>query len=253
MFVTVVMTAVALWPGTGVVLSGLFVPRIPDLDGQGLTWTIALIGGVGGTLTVLCYGYWLREEGMREPADLRACRVDLATGYLMTAAFGIAMVIVGASVTVEGGGAELLVTLADRLDSVMGAWGKWLFLVGTLGAVFSSLLGVWQSVPYLFADCWLLLRRDGANIDESRVDTRAWPYRGYLILIAVLPMCGLFVSFREIQKIYTVTGALFFPVLAFVLLVFNSRRTWIGERFTNGPVTIAALLAVLAFFSWAAL
>jgi Mn2+/Fe2+ NRAMP family transporter len=248
MFVTVVVTAGPLWPGTGDVLSGLFIPRIPDAGGEGLTWTVALIGGVGGTLTVLCYGYWLREEGMDQKSDLRACRIDLGTGYLMTAAFGIAMVIVGASVSVEGGGAELLVTLSDRLESVMGPAGKWLFLIGSFGAVFSSLLGVWQSVPYLFADCWKLIRRQ-----PEPVATSAAPYRIYLVVIALVPMLGLLGSFRQVQLLYTVTGALFFPVLAFVLLIFNGRRSWVGSGFTNRPWTTAALIAVLVFFSWVGL
>ena len=60
MFVTVIVTAALLWPGTGQVLKGLVVPAIPDAGGQGLSWTVALMGGIGGTLTVLCYGYWIR-------------------------------------------------------------------------------------------------------------------------------------------------------------------------------------------------
>lgn len=252
MFVTVTVTAVLLWPGTGAVLEGLFVPRIPDLDGEGLTWTVALIGGVGGTLTVLCYGYWLREEGITRPEDLRLCRLDLGSGYLMTAAFGIAMIIVGSNVTIEGGGAELLVTLSDRLETMLGPVGKWLFLLGTLGAVFSSLLGVWQSVPYLFADCWNLLFRDKADPDRA-VDTRASPYRIYLLLIALVPIVGLFSSFRDVQRLYTVTGALFFPLLALALLIFNGRASWVGTRFRNRPLTTLALLAVLGFFTWIAL
>ncbi len=63
MFFTVVLTALRLWPGTGEVLRGLVLPNIAALSGASLTWTVALIGGVGGTLTVLCYGYWMREEG----------------------------------------------------------------------------------------------------------------------------------------------------------------------------------------------
>jgi hypothetical protein len=171
----------------------------------------------------------------------------------MTAAFGIAMVIVGVSVTVEGGGANLLVSLSDQLEEVMGTAGKWLFLIGTLGAVFSSLLGVWQSVPYLFADCWGLLKSDGDTVDYHRVDTNAKPYRAYLVLIATVPMLGLFISFREIQMLYTVSGALFFPFLAFALLVFNGRQSWVGKGFTNRPVTVVALVAVLIFFSWVGL
>ncbi|MBN1239100.1 MAG: Nramp family divalent metal transporter [Gammaproteobacteria bacterium] len=249
MFVTVVMTAVFLWPGTLEVLEGIFVPRIPDFGGEGLTWTVALIGGVGGTLTVLCYGYWLREEGRTRPEDLRVCRIDLGTGYLMTALFGMAMVVVGSTIEVQGEGTALLVTLSDRLVEVLGPTGKWLFLVGTFGAVFSSLLGVWQSVPYLFADCWGLLRRkSGAAV--TAVDTRALPYRAYLVVLAIVPMLGLFASFREIQKIYAVTGAVFFPLLALAVLVFNGRAAWVGERFRNRPLTVAALAGVLVFFTW---
>ena len=250
MFVTVVVTAALLWPGTGAVLEGLFVPRIPDIEGIGLTWTVALIGGVGGTLTVLCYGYWLREEGMTRPEDLRVCRIDLGTGYLMTAAFGIAMVIVGSNVTIEGGGAALLVDLSDRLETMLGPVGKWLFLVGTVGAVFSSLLGVWQSVPYLFADCWNLLRQHPRDNEVATVDTSGAPYRAYLCLIALVPIVGLFRSFQDVQRLYTVTGALFFPLLALALLVFNGRASWVGQSFRNRPATSISLLAVLAFFSW---
>ena len=249
MFVTIILTAALLWPGTGAVLEGLLIPRIPDAGGQGITWTIALIGGVGGTLTVLCYGYWLREEGLTSRDDLRVCRIDLGTGYLMTAAFGIAMVIVGSSISIEGGGAGLLVTLSSRLEEVMGPAGKWLFLVGTLGAVFSSLLGVWQCVPYLFADCWGLLT-DREREALTRVDTQSAPYRSYLVLIAIVPMLGLFWSFREIQMLYAIIGALFFPVLALALLVFNGQSAWVGRDFTNRPLTIVVLVIVLIFFSW---
>ena len=250
MFVTVVATAAMLWPGTAEVLHGLFVPRVPDGGGEGLAWTVALLGGIGGTLTVLCYGYWLREEGLTAPSDLRACRIDLAVGYLMTAVFGIAMVIIGSTVAIEGGGAGLLVTLSERLVEVMGPAGKWLFLVGTFGAVFSSLLGVWQAVPYLFADCWRLLRRPPAGETALAVDTRGRPYRIYLVLLALVPMLGLFASFREVQKFYAVIGAWFFPLLAIVLLVLNGRAAWIGAGHRNHPLTSVALVAVLVFFSW---
>ena len=249
MLVTVVLAAGLLWPGTLPVLEGLFIPQIPDAGGQGLSWTLALIGGVGGTLTVLCYGYWLREEGRTHQDDLRVCRIDLATGYILTAVFGLAMVIVGSSISIEGTGATLLVMLSSRLEEVMGPAGKWLFLVGAFGAVFSSLLGVWQSVPYLFSDCWGLLKRDGPD-GVARVDTRSAPYRVYLLLIAIAPMIGLFWNFREIQLAYAVTGALLFPVLALALLIFNGRVAWVAPQFRNRPLTIVVLLVVLLFFSW---
>ena len=250
MFITVIVTAVLLWPGTGQVLKGLVVPVIPDAGGQGLSWTVALMGGIGGTLTVLCYGYWIREEGRTGADFLKTCRIDLAAGYVITALFGVAMVIIGSTIEIEGRGATLLVRLSDQLVEPLGQAGKWLFLVGAAGAVFSSLLGVWQAVPYLFADTLGLLREDGKEPADSAIDTRSPAYRGYLFALAIVPMAGLFWSFQEIQKLYAVIGATFIPLLAIALLVLNGRADWVGERFRNGPATVVVLLATLAFFLW---
>jgi Mn2+/Fe2+ NRAMP family transporter len=249
MFVTVAITAFALWPGTGAVLRGLLVPTLPRADAEAITWTVSLIGGIGGTLTVLSYGYWLREEGRTSPDDLRTCRIDLAASYFMMGLFGILMVIVGQTVKLEGEGTAMLVVLSDRLGEELGPAGKWLFLVGTFGTVFSSLLGVWQAAPYLFAECWRL----GVRADPNPVDTRAPTYRRFLLVLAFVPMIGLFASFRDVQQIYTFIGAYIFPALALVLIVFNSRAAWVGQRFKNRPWTIAALAGVLVFFTWLAI
>ncbi len=256
MFFTVVVTAALLWPGTGEVARGLLVPSIPDLNGDGLTWTVALLGGIGGTFTVLCYGYWIREEGRSGSEHLRTCRIDLGMAYTMTAVFGIAMVIIGSTIEIEGGGATLLVSLSEQLAKPLGPLGKWMFLVGAAGAVFSSLLGVWQAIPYLFADCWTLVRHrpstEGTLTNPRVVDTRSLPYRGYLVALAIAPMLGLFWSFQEIQKLYAVVGATFIPFLAIALLILNGRSEWVGDRFKNRPLTVGVLVMILAFFVWIA-
>jgi Mn2+/Fe2+ NRAMP family transporter len=247
---TVIVTAALLWPGTGEVLKGLFVPAIPDIAGQGLGWTVALMGGIGGTFTVLCYGYWIREEGRSGPGFLKTCRIDLATGYAVTALFGVAMVIIGSTVELEGRGATLLIRLSEQLVEPLGPIGKWLFLIGAAGAVFSSLLGVWQAVPYLFADTLNLLREDGEALPETAIDTHSATYRGYLFALAIVPMAGLFWRFQEIQKLYAIVGATFIPFLAVALLILNGRSEWVGEQYRNRPATVAVLLATLVFFLW---
>jgi Mn2+/Fe2+ NRAMP family transporter len=249
MFLTVIGTAAVLWPGTAEVLVGLLRPSIPDGDGA-MGWTIALMGGVGGTVTVLCYGYWIREEGRGGPGELRTSRIDLAAAYAVTAVFGIAMVIIGSTIEIEGRGASLLVDLAERLEESLGPVGKWAFLLGAAGAVFSSLLGVWQAVPYLFADTWQQLRVPGDQRIE--VDSGSSPYRVYLAALALLPMAGLFTGFQQVQKSYAVVGAWFFPALTLALLVMNNRETWVGKRARNGVLANLALVVVLVFFSWIA-
>jgi len=256
MFITAIVTAALVWPGLMDGEQSLLVPRMPVFRGEGLAWTVALLGGVGGTLTVLCYGYWIREEGRSGAEYLRICRIDLGVGYLVTAIFGIAMVIIGSTVEIEGKGATLLVTLSDRLAQSLGPAGRWMFLIGAAGAVFSSLLGVWQAVPYLFADWWALMRRRAGRQGEippaETIDTASLPYRGYLVALAVLPMLGLFWSFQDIQKLYAIIGATFIPLLALALLFLNGRRAWVGEGFRNQPLTVIVLVAALAFFAWIA-
>lgn len=256
MFVTVVLTAVLLWPGTAEVFKGIFIPSIPDFKGAGLTWTVALIGGVGGTVTVLSYGYWIREEGRSRKQDLPVCRIDLASGYIMTALFGLSVVIIGSHIDLEGSGATLLVRLSEQLGNLLGPAGKWLFLSGALGAVFSSLLGVWQATPYFFADAWILTRPRQSETSEAnlfnQVNTRSPVYRGYLFSLAFIPMLGLFSSFQDIQRIYAVTGAFFIPLLALALLILNGRAKWVGDEFKNRlPVTFC-LVGTIIFFMWIA-
>ena len=246
MFITVIITALLLWPGAKDVISGLVIPTIPDIHGQGLTWMVALMGGVGGTLTILCYGYWIQEKGRTKPEDISTCRIDLGVGYFMTILFGMAMVIIGSTIEIKGQGAGLLMTLANSLQAPLGVVGRWVFLIGAFSAVFSSLLGVWQSVPYLFSDVWFIFIRKSTQ-NTAAVLTASMPYRIYLLAIASVPMLGLFFSFKEIQKLYAVIGASFMPLLSIGLLILNGKRKWVGEHI-NRPFTIVILLATLAFF-----
>ena len=254
MFVTAVVTAVLLEPDWGAVLRGLCLPRIPHAGGEGWTWTVGLIGGVGGTLTVLCYGYWIREEGREGPQALALCRVDLAVGYAATALFGLAMVVIGSTIEVEGRGAGLIVSLAERLEGPLGSTGRWMFLLGAWAAVFSSLLGVWQAVPLIFADYWRLLSSPAPGGSTPRgvtIDTRSTPYRLYLYGLALIPLLGLGLSFRSVQVTYAVIGAGFLPLLALALLLLNGRRAWVGDAHRNRLWTQVALILILAFFLYA--
>jgi len=251
MFVTVIVTAALLWPGAARVAGGLLIPTVPALDG-GWAWTIALMGGIGGTVTVLAYGYWIREEGRVGAAALRICRIDLAVAYAVTALFGIAMVIIGSTIEVHGRGAGLIVDLAGQLGAALGPAGRLLFLLGAAGAVFSSLLGVWQSAPYLFADLWRLLLTGPTGVERGGAAEdleRSRPARVFLVLIATLPMLGLFFSFREVQKVYAVTGAWFVPLLTLSLLILNGRSDWVGREWRNRPLTVLVMLLILVFFS----
>lgn len=220
-------------------VSGLTIPRVPE---GGLGWTIALIGGVGGTLTIVCYGYWIREEireeGREGKEGLRVCRIDLSAGYTLTALFGLGVLVIASGMELDGRGASLIINLTERLRETLGGWAGDLFLIGTFAAVFSSLLGVWQSVPYVFAD-WLRLTPRLPK-RESEASTRSWAYRGYLLWLAIAPVLVMRGDFASIQKWYGIAGAFFVPLLAAALLFLCSRREM--GAFRSGPLATAALV-----------
>ena len=253
MVLVVLATAWMVAPDWSNVATGLVVPVVPDKP-EAVAWTLVLMGGVGGTLTVLCYGYWIREENRTGAEDLRLCRFDLGISYAVMALFGIAMVIIATGMELSGKGATLVVDLADRLEAPAGRTARLLFLGGAWAAVFSSLVGVWQAIPYLFADFWQLFRARGkidpAGFHPQIVDTKGWAYRGYLFIIALVPLLGLTYDFELVQKANSVFGALVMPILAAALLVLNGRTAWVGAAYRNRWWTKLALIGILGFFAW---
>jgi len=248
MFVAVCLTALLLGPDWAAVARGV-VPAHPG-DGESLDWTVALVGGVGGTVTVLCYGYWMRQAGRTGTGFLSICRIDLLVAYTFTALFGIAMLVIASGIEIEGRGTGLLVALSRQLHAVLGPVGALIFLVGAWAAIVSSLLGVWQSIPMLFTDAarslWGLPPIPAERLGTTRV------YRIFLLLLATVPMLQAGLGFATVQKAYAVLGAFFLPMLAIVLLVLNGRRALVGDR-KNRPWTVVLLLCVLAFFAWVAI
>jgi len=153
----------------------------------------------------------------------------------------------------------LIVGLAGQLEARIGPAGRWIFLVGSWTAVASSLLGVWQAVPYIFADYWRLHRRPMASRsaihqgDAHRhitgmVRTNSWPYRTYLLALATIPLWQVGHPFREVQKYYAVMGAVFIPLLALVLLILGGRSRWIGPSHRNPTWAVLLLGAAVLLF-----
>lgn len=247
MVAAVLFTVVLIAPDWGAVAGGLVIPAFPR---EGSGWMVAVLGGVGGTVTLLCYSYWIREKGRTGREGLRASRFDLAVAYTLTAFFGAAMIIIGSRIKVAGRGDTVALVLAGQLALVLGPLGKWIFLLGFWGAVFSSLLGVWQGVPYLFAD-FLRLQRTEAEMGKGETRLSMTPaYRFYLLALAFLPLSLLWFKVQQVQFVYGVVGALFMPFVALTLLLLNNRARLVGQDFKNGAAVNIILAASLAFFLW---
>ena len=249
MFVTVVSLAVLLTPSVPGILSGL----TPGLPPGSALYTLGLIGGVGGTITMAAYGYWVNAKGWTDASWMRVMRLDNRVAYVMTGIFVVAMLIVGAEL-LHGSGVALtsgdrgLVDLAGVLEARFGRGVAVLFLVGFFATAFSSVLGVWHGVSLLFADFVDHVRGRPALSVAERAASPA--FRAYLLWLTFPPMVLLTLG-RPFQLvlIYGALGALFMPFLAITLLwLLNSRHTpaeWRNGWTSNIGLTAAAGLFII--------
>lgn len=249
MFVTVVGLAVIAAPNIPEMFSGL-IPMIPE---GGIVYTLALAGGVGGTITLAAYGYWLREKGWYTPKWMRVMRIDNSMAYVMTGIFVIAMLIVGAEVlraagVAISGGDKGLLELADVLRERYGVVVGNGFLIGFWAASFSSIIGVWNGVSLMFADFWGHMRKKPAGHPDTMTGGK---YFKFYVLWLTFPPMVLFLLDKPIALIlaYGVLGALFMPFLAVTLLgLLNGKRVpkeWANRWHTNGALAVTAILFII--------
>lgn len=249
MFVTVVGAAIVTVPNVPALLTGL-VPTIPE---GGLVVALSIAGGVGGTITLAAYGYWLREKGWVAPGWMKVMRIDNSVAYVMSGVFVLSMLVVGAELLhsadialADGEGG--LVQLADVLGERYGAFMTWFFLLGFFATSFSSILGVWNGVSLMFADFLGTVR--GLDADDPRRRLGGSYYRAFIVWLTIPPIGLLFLD-QPIGLIiaYGVLGALFMPFLAITLLVLlNTDRTpraWRNRPLSNTVMGLSALLFVV--------
>ncbi|RMF64869.1 MAG: divalent metal cation transporter [Calditrichaeota bacterium] len=252
MFVAIVGCALWVAPPAATLSRVVSLASIPA---GSPAFILGVIGGVGGSLTLLAYGYWMRERDWRGASWRSTVRFDLSISYVLTGIFGVAIMVLAAGVLHVGGirvrGSGGVIQMAAMLGDVLGPPGHWAFLLGFWAAVATSMLGVWQGVPYLFCDFVGLLRHLRPEEHAAMIRTDSPWYRGFLLWLAVAPLSLLWLQ-KPVSLIvfYSIVGALFMPFLSGTLLYMNSRTDWVGEEFRNRWHTILLLLLCLALFAY---
>lgn len=235
----------------GPALQGLFIPTIPQGSGS---YVLSLIGGIGGSITMLSYNYWMREEGMKGAGYLGYVRGDVGIAYAFTAVFGLSIMLIanrafflpGIAIT----DAQAVPKMAEMLGSILGAFGYYAYAIGFWAAVFASLLGVWQSVPYLYADLVGVFRGLAPEAREAITQVTSLPYRLALIFITLVPIPFAFTGRPlTVIVIYTIVGSLFVPFLAATLLYLNNKVAWTEAVPKNHWSTNLLLVAILLLFA----
>jgi Mn2+/Fe2+ NRAMP family transporter len=256
-FLTIVKALIAVKFGAVVLAAVLILlggdggaTALADTSVVSTAEALSLIGGVGGTVTLLSYGYWMREAGWTGRARLSTARTDLAVSFALVLLFCVSMMVIAANVDWQGSileeGPRLCLLLADRIGQEIGVVGRTVFLVGFWGTAFASVLGVWHGVPFLFDDGVRLWRRTERGGQSGR------PYRLWLTYLMLAALSALVIG-RPVWVVfaYTVIGAFFFPfVISTLLWLNNSSRVDSGSR--NGRLANAILSLALAMYAFLA-
>jgi len=248
MFITVVGAAILVLPQLGDVM-GTAVPALPK---GSLIYALGLIGGVGGSLTMASYGYWLEENKWKGSSFLSAVRYDSAVAYFVTALFTISLLVLGAGllfgtdVTISG--EKGLVDFAGILGNELHPAVRYLFLVGFWAASFTSVLGVWNGVPYLFADFIRTVRHQRIPNEEL---SKSKAYRFYVLWLTFPPML-LHIIGKPVALIiaYGALGAIFMPFLAITLLYLLNKKKYVGaidrgQKWSNVGLAVSILLFIV--------
>ena len=249
MFFSMISCAILTFSSPVDFFSGL-IPRIPTGTSASV---LSILGGIGGSVTVLAYNYWLREEKMTGPRYVKYIRADIGIAYAFTAVFAISVMIIAnrafhlAHVTITD--SQAVTKMAQTLAEILGPVGFWAYAIGFWAAVFASLLGVWQSVPYLFADYWGVLRKSPAAERDKITQTTSTPYRIALLYITLAPIPFAFMNQPLfIIRTYTIIGSLFIPFLGATLLYLNNRFPTTSGVPRNSALNNALLALSLIVF-----
>lgn len=216
-----VLTFFAVKPALSPMLSGLFVPKIPD--GSLLT-VIALIG-----TTVVPYNLFLHASAAKNrwqgERDLASARADTV---LSIGLGGIIAILVAstaaASIFAQGLSVTNAADMAVQFEPLFGSFSKYLLGVGLFAAGLSSTITAPLATSYALSE--ILNISDQRRVLVSRIISLS-----ILVIGAVLSLTGI----KPIQLIILAQFAngLLLPVMAGFLIYALNQRQLLG-KYTNG-------------------
>ncbi|GHH99420.1 Nramp family divalent metal transporter [Neobacillus kokaensis] len=251
MFTTVVGSAIMLLPSIGDIPREALIFSIPD---GSIFRILGIMGGIGGTMALAAYGYWIRANGWKDKSMVPTMRLDASVAFIMTGIFAVSLMIVSAQFLYGSGvnfvGAEGVSNFLDLYGENFGTTARMVLNIGFWAAAFTSLVGSWNGIPYLFADfVRIMKKKKEEKLAASKPVTEKDPaYRAFLAWLT-FPSMLLFIFNQPVGLVllYAALGSLFLPFLALTLLfLLNSKQ--VGLEFRNRLGHNAVLVFVIVVF-----
>ncbi|MCK8827353.1 Nramp family divalent metal transporter [Natroniella acetigena] len=238
MSISFIATAIIIRPNIGAIITGMFIPSIPE-DG-GLTMAVALIG-----TTVVPYNLFLHASSVQErwdkPEDLKEARFDTIFSIILGGAISMS-IIVTAAATFHSTGVQIQDAgeMALQLEPLFGTWARWFFSIGLFAAGFSSAVTAPLAAAYATS---------GALGWEKDMDSKK--FRAIWLLVLLVGIIGSSLGTSPIQVIVFAQAAngILLPISAIYLVWVMNNKDRLGEyvntKFNNLLGTIVILVAIM--------
>ena len=252
-FASYLITGVVSHPDWGQVLAGTFVPHV-GLDFASISSAVALLGATVSPYTMFWQVQGEKEERRpgRPKRQFHLAALDIAAGT-MSGNVVAYFIIISTSATLFAHH-RTIATAADAarsLEPLVGAFAKYLFAIGLIGA------GV-VAIPVLLASTSYAV--SGTFGWVASLWKKPWQNEGFYLILTVALAASLIVALLGVNPIGLMFGAnvlqgILSPVLViFLIVVGNNRRIMKQHRLgaiTNVCLVITALLmsaAAILFF-----
>ncbi|GAA0445474.1 Nramp family divalent metal transporter [Lentibacillus halophilus] len=251
MSVTIVGSAIMLIPNLADLPAEALIPAISS---DSVYRVLSIVGGIGGTMALAAYGYWIQAKGWNDKSYIPFMRMDATVAYSVTGLFSISLMVIstvflyGSNVSFEG--ANGIRDFLQLYGDSFGTAPQIILTIGFWSATVSSLLGSWNGIPYLFADFVRVMKKDYKTGSENTqpITEKNPAYRVYLAWLTFPSMLLLLVN-KPVGLIlfYAALGSLFLPFLALTLLILlNSKQ--VGSEFRNKFYHNGLLVFVIVVF-----
>jgi Mn2+/Fe2+ NRAMP family transporter len=234
MSVSFFVSALLTRPDLGTLLTGVFVPRVPE---EGFLTIVALVG-----TTVVPYNLFLHpalvQEKWKGAADLGAARLD----SLVAIGLGgfVSMAIIVSAAAVQGAPVESAADLARGLQPLFGQAATVLLSAGLFAAGISSAITAPLAAAYVARDCF-----------GWEAGLRTFRFRAVWMGILVLGVGVASLGYRPVELITfaQVANGILLPILAgFLLWVMNAGnllgeyRNRLGHNVAGGVIVLLTLV-----------
>lgn len=226
-------TAVLLMPALDRLLSGLFVPSLPD---EGVLVVVGLVG-----TTVVPYNLFLHAAAVRErwsgPEDLPAARVDSAVSIAVGGLASMAVVITAAAA--GGGQVADAADMAVQLEPLLGRWARAFFALGLLAAGLTSAVTAPLAAAYA-----------AAGVLGWQRELTAPRFRAVWLIVLASGVGFALAGVRPVPAILfaqVANGVLLPAVAIFLVVVVNDRESmgrWRNRAWLNVAGAIVVLVAL---------